>query len=61
MKVLVDDEVHVDYGQIFVESGEGDCDLHDAFAGQEGVGLCGAGTDGSLLLLTGLWIGGAST
>ncbi|WP_055614535.1 hypothetical protein [Streptomyces phaeochromogenes] len=58
MKVLVDDEVHVDYGQIFVGSGEDDCGLHDAFAGQEGVGLCGAGTDGALLLLTGLWIGG---
>ncbi|MEU9883459.1 hypothetical protein [Streptomyces phaeochromogenes] len=58
MKVLVDEEVHVDYGQIFVESGDGECDLHDAFGGQEGVGLCGAGTDGALILLTGLWIGG---
>ncbi|WP_405841339.1 hypothetical protein [Streptomyces sp. NBC_01518] len=58
MKVLVSDEVHVDYGQIFVASGEDDCDLHDAFAGQEGVGLCGGGTGGALLLLTGLRIGG---
>lgn len=58
MKVLVNDEVHVDYGQIFVASGEDDCDLHDAFAGQEGVGLCGGGTGGALLLLTGLRIGG---
>ncbi|MEV0469585.1 hypothetical protein AB0I50_06140, partial [Streptomyces prunicolor] len=58
MKVLVSDEVHVDYGQIFVESGEDDCDLHDAFAGQEGVGLCGGGQAGMLLLLTGLRIGG---
>ena len=58
MKVLVSDEVHVDYGQIFVASGEADCDLHDAFAGQEGVGLCGGGTGGALLLLTGLRIGG---
>jgi hypothetical protein len=58
MKVLVSDEVHVDYGQIFVESGEDDCDLHDAFAGQEGVGLCGGGQEGMLLLLTGLRIGG---
>ena len=58
MKVLVSNEVHVDYGQIFVESGEGDCDLHEAFAGQEGVGLCGGGQEGMLLLLTGLHIGG---
>ncbi|MFD4553412.1 hypothetical protein ACFWP5_03665 [Streptomyces sp. NPDC058469] len=58
MKVLVSGEVHVDYGQIFVESGGDDCDLHDAFAGQEGVGLCGGGTGGALLLLTGLRIGG---
>lgn len=58
MKVLVSDEVQVDYGQIFVESGEGDCDLHDAFAGQEGVGLCGGGQAGMLLLLTGLRVGG---
>lgn len=59
MKVLVSGEVHVDYGQIFVESGGDECDLHDAFAGQEGVGLCGGGTDGALLLLTGLRVGGA--
>ncbi|MFJ6897812.1 hypothetical protein [Streptomyces hokutonensis] len=58
MKVLVTDEVHVDYGQIFVESGGDECDLYDAFAGQEGVGLCGGGTAGTLLLLTGLHIGG---
>jgi len=58
MKAIVSDEVHVDYGQIFVESGEDDCDLHDAFAGQEGVGLCGGGQAGMLLLLTGLRIGG---
>ncbi|MGW7243972.1 hypothetical protein [Streptomyces sp. NPDC054804] len=58
MKVLVSDEVHVDYGQIFVESGEVQCDLEEAFMGQAGVGLCGGGTDGMLLLLTGLRIGG---
>ena len=58
MKVLVSDEAQVDYGQIFVESGGDDCDLHDAFAGQEGVGLCGGGQEGTLLLLTGLRIGG---
>jgi hypothetical protein len=58
MKVLVSGEVHVDYGQMFVVSGGDECDLHDAFAGQEGVGLCGGGTDGTLFLLTGLHIGG---
>jgi len=35
MKVLVDAEVHVDYGQTFVRSVEDvDCDLWDAYAGQ---------------------------
>ena len=58
MKVLVSGEVDVDFGQIFVESGGDECDLYDAFAGQEGVGLCGCATDGMLLLLTGLHNGG---
>ncbi|MFG1644213.1 hypothetical protein ACGFMK_28340 [Amycolatopsis sp. NPDC049252] len=59
MKVLVSGVVHVDYGQIIVASDrDAGCDLHDAFTGQEGVGLCGGGIDGSLLLLTGLWVGG---
>ena len=58
MKVLVSGEVDVDFGQIFVESGGDECDLYDAFAGQEGVGLCGGATDGMLLLLTGLHNGG---
>jgi hypothetical protein len=58
MKVLVSDEAHVDYGQIFVRSGGDECDLYDAFAGQEGVGLCGVAMDGMLFLLTGLRIGG---
>ena len=58
MKVLVSGEVYVDYGQIFVESEEGEWDLHDAFTGQNGVGLCGAGINGMLFLLTGLRIGG---
>jgi hypothetical protein len=50
--------VHVEYGQIFVESERGSVfDLHDAFTGQEGVGLCGAGTKGQLFLLTGLQLG----
>jgi hypothetical protein len=58
MKVVVSDEVHVDYGQIFVGNRSGQCELFASFAGQEGVGLCGGGTEGMLLLLTGLRIGG---
>ncbi len=58
MKVLVSGEVDVDFGQIFVVSGGDDSDLYDAFTGQEGVGLCGCATDGTLLLLTGLYVGG---
>lgn len=57
MKVLASGEVHVDYGQVFVESGGDQCDLYGAFAGQEGVGLCGVAVDGTLFLLTGLRIG----
>ncbi|MFI1481342.1 hypothetical protein [Streptomyces sp. NPDC020747] len=57
MKVLVSDEVHVEYGQIFVEGGGGELDLYNAFTGQEGVGLCGGGTDGTLIVQTGLYIG----
>jgi hypothetical protein len=60
MKVLFSGEVEVDYGQIFVESESADdpIDLWGAFAGQEGVGLCGSGRNGTLLLLTGLQNGG---
>ncbi|WP_374771950.1 hypothetical protein OG756_01330 [Streptomyces sp. NBC_01310] len=51
-------EVHVHYGQIYVESdpdGFG-VDLGEAFAGQS-VGLCGAAVPGALLLTTGLHTG----
>ncbi|SEL99682.1 hypothetical protein [Streptacidiphilus jiangxiensis] len=59
MRVLVSGEVHVNYGQIYVESDEdGDgTDLHDAFTGQGGVGLCGGGQAGALFLITGLHTG----
>jgi hypothetical protein len=53
MKVLVSGEVHVDYGQVFVESESGECDLHDAFTGQEGVGLWPV-PGASQLVLTGV-------
>jgi hypothetical protein len=54
----VDGEVHVHYGQIYVESapdgyGPG---LAEAFAGQK-AGLCGAATPGALWLTTGLHTG----
>jgi hypothetical protein len=60
MRELFGGEIEVDYGQIFVESESGadPIDLWDAFTGQPGVGLCGGGRDGTLLLLTGLQNGG---
>lgn len=54
----VEGEVHVHYGQIYVESdpdGFGP-DLAEAFAGQSG-GLCGAAAPGALWLTTGLHTG----
>ncbi|MET7451599.1 hypothetical protein ABZT03_06830 [Streptomyces sp. NPDC005574] len=57
--MLVKGEAQVDYGQILVESEAwSEFDPYRAFAGQEGVGLCGGGTKGQLLVLTGLRIGG---
>ena len=58
MRRPVDGEVHVHYGQIYVESdpenhGPG---LAEAFAGQT-AGLCGAATPGALWLNTGLHTG----
>ncbi|MFC8143933.1 hypothetical protein ACFUKV_19715 [Streptomyces paradoxus] len=58
MRRPVEGEVHVHYGQIYVESdpdsyGPG---LAEAFAGQS-AGLCGAATAGSLWLSTGLHTG----
>ncbi|GGS92340.1 hypothetical protein [Streptomyces violaceus] len=58
MRRPVDGEVHVHYGQIYVESdpdgyGPG---LAEAFAGQS-AGLCGAASPGSLHLSTGLHTG----
>jgi hypothetical protein len=54
----VEGEVHVHYGQIYVESdpdGSGP-DLAEAFAGQS-AGLCGAAVPGALWLTTGLHTG----
>ncbi|MEU6487750.1 hypothetical protein [Streptomyces sp. NPDC046887] len=57
VRVPVDGEVWVHYGQLFVESGEVDeVDLHEAFAGQVS-GLCGAAVPGALWLTTGLHTG----
>ncbi|WP_432118740.1 hypothetical protein [Streptomyces sp. bgisy032] len=58
MRRPVDGEVHVHYGQIYVESdpdGDGP-GLAEAFAGQSG-GLCGAAAPGTLWLRTGLHTG----
>ncbi|MFF7794729.1 hypothetical protein [Streptomyces sp. NPDC007991] len=59
MRRPVEGEVHVHYGQIYVETdpdsfGPG---LSEAFAGQS-AGLCGAATPGALWLSTGLHTGG---
>ncbi|MFJ9411300.1 hypothetical protein [Streptomyces sp. NPDC101393] len=54
----VEGELHVHYGQIFVESDPDSFgpDLAEAFAGQSG-GLCGAAVPGALWLTTGLHTG----
>ncbi|WP_440554906.1 hypothetical protein ACSP97_28445 [Streptomyces sp. SCPE 10] len=58
MRRPVTGEVHVHYGQMYVESDPGivRSDLHAAFAGQCG-GLCGAAVPGALWLTTGLHTG----
>ncbi|WP_244204133.1 hypothetical protein [Streptomyces africanus] len=58
MRRPVEGEVHVHYGQIYVET-DPDCfgpGLAEAFAGQR-AGLCGAATPGALWLNTGLHTG----
>ncbi|MGZ0234688.1 hypothetical protein [Streptomyces sp. CPS1] len=59
MRRPVTGEVHVHYGQMYVESDPGivRSDLHAAFAGQCG-GMCGAAVPGALWLTTGLHTGG---
>ncbi|MFF4602604.1 hypothetical protein ACFY12_07595 [Streptomyces sp. NPDC001339] len=58
MRRLVEGEVHVHYGQIYVESDPDSFgpDLAEAFAGQSS-GLCGAAIPGALWLTTGLHTG----
>ncbi|MGC0372532.1 hypothetical protein [Streptomyces sp. SAI-229] len=58
MRRPVTGEVHVHYGQIYVESDPDDVTpaLSEAFAGQSG-GLCGAAVPGALWLHTGLHTG----
>jgi hypothetical protein len=52
--VLLDEEVEVEYGQLYVESEEdADVDPDLAFAGQVN-GLCGTAIAGSMFLVTGL-------
>lgn len=58
MRTLFAGEVHVHYGQVYVESGAAPADspLEAAFAGQAN-GLCGAAAPGALFLVTGLHTG----
>ncbi|WP_328614990.1 hypothetical protein OHS18_45695 [Amycolatopsis sp. NBC_00355] len=59
MRTVVDAEVHVHYGQIYVQSEGGDPfegDLTACFTGQRN-GLCGAAFPGTLFLITGLHTG----
>jgi hypothetical protein len=56
VRTFVSGEVQVDYGQIYVESGEDFPDLEACFAGQAN-GLCGAAHPGMLYLNTGLHTG----
>ncbi|MEA5362748.1 hypothetical protein VA596_24645 [Amycolatopsis sp., V23-08] len=59
MRTVVDGEVNVHYGQIYVHSEGGDPfdgDLTACFAGQRN-GLCGAAVPGTLFLITGLHTG----
>ncbi|WFB11289.1 hypothetical protein LRS74_32820 [Streptomyces sp. LX-29] len=58
MRRPVEGEVHVHYGQIYVESDPDGCGpgLDEAFAGQS-AGLCGAAVPGALWLTTGLHTG----
>jgi hypothetical protein len=59
MRTVVDGEVHVHYGQMYVHSEGGDPfegDLTACFAGQRN-GLCGAAVPGTLFLITGLHTG----
>jgi hypothetical protein len=58
IEVLLDQEVHVCYGQIYVESRIAQLhgDMADSFRGQAN-GLCGAGVPGSLFLITGTHTG----
>lgn len=57
MRTLFTGEVHVHYGQVYVESGdELVSELPESFTGQAN-GLCGAAQPGSLFLITGLHTG----
>jgi hypothetical protein len=56
VRTLMSEMAWVDYGQIYVESGEDYPDLAECFAGQCN-GLCGAAKPGILFLITGLHSG----
>ncbi|MBU7598001.1 hypothetical protein JGS22_010360 [Streptomyces sp. P38-E01] len=56
MRTVLNGEVHVRYGQIYVESAVWGYAMDEYFAGQSN-GLCGAGAPGGLFLNTGLHTG----
>lgn len=56
MRTVLSGEVHVRYGQIYVESAVWGFAMDEYFAGQSN-GLCGAGAPGGLFLNTGLHTG----
>jgi len=56
--IVFDQEIHVHYGQFYVESGSGWAadPLNESLGGQAN-GLCGAAVPGQLFLITGLHTG----
>ncbi|MEV0795278.1 hypothetical protein [Kribbella sp. NPDC050459] len=56
MRTLMTGPARVDYGQIYVESGERSPEVPESFGGQRN-GLCGAAVAGALFLVTGMHTG----
>lgn len=56
MRMVVNGQAFLTFGQIYVESGDKHADFDDSFRGQQN-GLCGAAIPGTLCLLTGLHTG----
>ncbi|MFD0204851.1 MULTISPECIES: hypothetical protein [Saccharothrix] len=56
MRTLMSGAARVDYGQLYVESGEQSSDLGECFGGQVN-GLCGGAVPGTLFLMAGTNVG----